>query len=217
MDLIGFSEQDDMYVLGDMVDRGPDPIPLLQDLLLRPNIYPMLGNHEYMAMEVLRKLNTEITEENFESHLSEDDFMNYMYWMEEGGDTTVNQFARLDEAARGTILEYLEECAVYEELKIKGRKYVLVHADVPLHAEADVDAEPVRERENVPSCGICGTGRTRKAWTGVIWWNWFSIGRIMGGAIFRMKTRSLSRDTPPPRESAGTGGHWCTRAMGTWR
>ncbi len=149
MDLIGFSEQDDMYVLGDMVDRGPDPIPLLQDLLLRPNIYPMLGNHEYMAMEVLRKLNTEITEENFESHLSEDDFMNYMYWMEEGGDTTVNQFARLDEAARGTILEYLEECAVYEELKIKGRKYVLVHADVPLHAEADVDAEPVRERENV--------------------------------------------------------------------
>jgi serine/threonine protein phosphatase 1 len=130
--LIEFSEQDELYILGDMLDRGPSPISLLLDLMMRPNVYPMLGNHDYMALAVLKKLNVEITEENFESHLSQDDFVNYMYWMEDGGGTTVNQFARLDKGEREAVLEYLEECTVLEEIKIKGRRYILVHADMPL-------------------------------------------------------------------------------------
>ncbi len=145
--LIEFSEQDELYIVGDMLDRGPSPIPLLLDLMARPNVYPMLGNHDYMALTVLKKLNVEITEENFESHLSQDDFVNYMYWMEDGGSTTVNQFARLDVEEREAVLEYLEECTVLEEIEMKGRRYILVHADMPPRDAGARLADPKQSAE----------------------------------------------------------------------
>lgn len=43
---INFSSQDELYVLGDAVDRGSDPIKVLQDLMRRPNIIYILGNHD---------------------------------------------------------------------------------------------------------------------------------------------------------------------------
>ena len=38
LDLIKFSDDDTMYILGDMVDRGKDGIKLLFDLMDRKNI-----------------------------------------------------------------------------------------------------------------------------------------------------------------------------------
>lgn len=49
---INFCDEDELYVLGDVVDRGPDPIKVLQDMMLRANVYPILGNHDYMALKV---------------------------------------------------------------------------------------------------------------------------------------------------------------------
>lgn len=92
---IAFSEEDELYVLGDVVDRGPEPMKVLQDMMLRPNVYPILGNHDYMALKVLRKMNVEIQEENAESHLTEKDLLDYMYWTQDGGDTTAKGFRRL--------------------------------------------------------------------------------------------------------------------------
>lgn len=92
---IAFSEEDELYVLGDVVDRGPEPMKVLQDMMLRPNVYPILGNHDYMALKVLRKMNVEIQEENAESHLTEKDLLDYMYWTQDGGDTTAKDFRRL--------------------------------------------------------------------------------------------------------------------------
>ncbi len=147
--LIEFSGQDELYILGDMLDRGSDPISLLLDLMTRPNVYPMLGNHDYMALTVLKKLNVEITEENFESHLSQEDFVDYMYWMEDGGGTTVNQFSRLDKEEREAVLEYLEECTVMEEIEMKGRRYILVHADMPIRDKTGVSKPLVRDETGV--------------------------------------------------------------------
>lgn len=146
--LIEFSERDELYILGDMLDRGSDPISLLLDLMTRPNVYPMLGNHDYMALTVLKKLNVEITEENFESHLSQEDFVDYMYWMEDGGGTTVNQFSRLGKEGRDAVLEYLEECTVLEEIEMKGRRYILVHADMPIRDETGVSKPSVRDERD---------------------------------------------------------------------
>ena len=53
---IKFSDEDELFVLGDVVDRGPEPIKVLQDMMMRPNVYPILGNHDYMALKVLKKL-----------------------------------------------------------------------------------------------------------------------------------------------------------------
>lgn len=38
--VINFSDSDELYILGDMIDRGEEPIKLVQYLMLYPNIYP---------------------------------------------------------------------------------------------------------------------------------------------------------------------------------
>ena len=43
---INFSEKDELYIDGDVVDRGRDGIKILQYMMMQPNIYPIIGNHE---------------------------------------------------------------------------------------------------------------------------------------------------------------------------
>ncbi|MCD7819635.1 MAG: metallophosphoesterase [Lachnospiraceae bacterium] len=124
---IHFSEKDELYILGDMMDRGSEPIKLIQLLMMYGNIYPIMGNHDYMALKVLSKLNFEISEESLAA-LSSDDLMDYLYWTQDGGEITARQFTALDMESREDILEYLGECSFYEEIMLNGRRYVLVHA-----------------------------------------------------------------------------------------
>lgn len=127
---INFSDNDELFLLGDMVDRGPEPIKLLQDLMQRPNIYPILGNHDYMALAVLKKLSVEITAENVDNHLTSEDMLNWVHWMQDGGNTTAEQFSNLSLEEKNDILDYLSECSLYEEVTTADRRYVLVHAGI---------------------------------------------------------------------------------------
>lgn len=130
LEKINFSDQDELYILGDVVDRGPEPIRLLQDLMMRPNVYPILGNHDYMALAVLERFNVQITEKNADSHLTSEDLINYMNWTRNGGAVTAKQFSKLAEDEKQNILDYLRDFSVYEEICIKGKKYVLVHGGI---------------------------------------------------------------------------------------
>ena len=126
---IRFSDEDVLYVLGDVIDRGPEPVTLLQDMMMRSNVIPLIGNHEYMAMRVLRKLCVEITEETSDGeYLNMDDMTSYLNWSMDGGQITMEQFRKLNAEEKTDMLEYLEEFSLYEEVTAGGRDYVLVHA-----------------------------------------------------------------------------------------
>lgn len=56
LNTIHFSDQDTMFVLGDCVDLGPDPIGLLHDMMERPNVFPTLGNHELSFVRSVQTL-----------------------------------------------------------------------------------------------------------------------------------------------------------------
>lgn len=136
---INFTDRDELYILGDIVDRGPHPIKVLQDMMMRPNVFPIIGNHDYVALMMLKKLNVEITSDNAETHLSEEDMLDYMHWIQDGGETTINEFSALDMEEREDILEYMEEeFSIYHELFVDGKRYVLVHAGLN-GFEADKD------------------------------------------------------------------------------
>ena len=45
--LIQFSDEDTLYVLGDVIDRYPHGIDILLDIMRRPNVHMIVGNHEY--------------------------------------------------------------------------------------------------------------------------------------------------------------------------
>ena len=51
LDKINFSSQDKMYIIGDVIDRGPDGIKLLQFIKNQDNMELMLGNHEDMMLK----------------------------------------------------------------------------------------------------------------------------------------------------------------------
>lgn len=125
---INLKDSDELYILGDVVDRGPAPIKVLQDMMMRVNVFPIIGNHDFIALIMLKKLNVQITEENAETHLTDEDLKDYMQWLKEGGKTTVEEFLKLDEDEKEDIIEYLEEFSAYHEINMNGKRYVLVHA-----------------------------------------------------------------------------------------
>ena len=51
LDIIHFSDEDILYVLGDVVDRGKNPVKTLLKMMEMPNVIPIAGNHEQMMLE----------------------------------------------------------------------------------------------------------------------------------------------------------------------
>ena len=125
---IDFKESDTLYVLGDMIDRGPDGLKILLDISMRPNIIPFLGNHEYAALTCLPWLMEELTETNTEPDVLLWRLNSIQGWMADGGDVTIEAFRRLSPSARQDVLDILEDLTVYEETESGGREFVLVHA-----------------------------------------------------------------------------------------
>ena len=131
LEKIDFSEDDTLYVLGDVVDRGEAPMRVLYDMSMRANIIPIMGNHEHMAGYVLRALNVEITDESIEKNLTAGLLTAVREWYENGGYLTSKDFSRLSPDDREYLLDYLEEFSFYEELTVGENTFVLVHGGLP--------------------------------------------------------------------------------------
>ena len=56
MDKIKFDSDDRLFVLGDMIDKGPDSVRLAKLLFSMPNVYCIAGNHEYVFLKYYRAL-----------------------------------------------------------------------------------------------------------------------------------------------------------------
>ena len=54
LEKINLSENDTLYILGDIVDRGKDGIKILLDMMRQKNIVPLIGNHDFTAYSVLK-------------------------------------------------------------------------------------------------------------------------------------------------------------------
>lgn len=74
---IDLKDEDTLYVLGDILDRGPNPIKTLFKLMEMPNAICIVGNHELMALECFKFLSKEITEESLQD-LDEETIDNYL-------------------------------------------------------------------------------------------------------------------------------------------
>lgn len=127
LEIIKLKQKDTLYVLGDVVDRGEHSMKILLDMMYQPNIIPLIGNHEVMALSVLKVLSKEITHDTLDEFT--DNFVGGMYdWFKNGGKTTCDEFKSLSSDERESILEYIGEFELYEELSCNGKDFILVHA-----------------------------------------------------------------------------------------
>ena len=127
LEKIRFSEEDMLYVLGDILDRGPHPVRTLLDLMARPNVVCLAGNHEYMALECFQFLLKEITEGNL-AEMGEDEVEKLLNWQWNGAASTLKEIQKMDVQTRNEIVEFLSEFELFEEVQIKDKDYLLVHA-----------------------------------------------------------------------------------------
>ena len=126
----GFSENDELYILGDVIDRNGDGgIEMLRWIMEQPNVHFLLGNHEDMLLQC-SFLFEEITDPLLDS-LSDLEMAALMNWMDNGAQPTINSLRRLSHDSPGELrrlLDFLEDTPLYAVLTVSGKKYILTHA-----------------------------------------------------------------------------------------
>lgn len=93
----------------------------------RPNVIPLLGNHEFTAAICLPFLMEEVTEQSLEA-LDNTQLAALNDWLLNGGGTTLRELKQLCQWEREEILEYIREMELYAEVTAGGQDFVLVHA-----------------------------------------------------------------------------------------
>ncbi len=120
LEQIHFSDDDRLYILGDVIDRGSNGILLLQDIQSRENVTLLLGNHEDMMLAV-------VTLDEYSGEL----YNKRMYqWSRNGGDVTAHDFYHnLNYKEQAKLVAFLESCPLcLPDVQVQGRRFYLVHA-----------------------------------------------------------------------------------------
>lgn len=108
----GFSKEDILIIMGDVIDRGPDGIELLLEIMDMPNVIMLLGNHEYMMLQYLSPsaTGTEIRR-----------------WNRNGNAPTLAAYLKQKAKVQHRIISYLRVLPTHIELELNGKRFYLVH------------------------------------------------------------------------------------------
>ena len=105
LDKSDLKDTDTLYILGDVLDRGPQPIKTIRKLMEMPNAICLVGNHEFMAMKCLGFLMKEITDKSIEE-LDDEMLDNLETWQYNGSRSTVDEFTQMDYSPEKDIDDY---------------------------------------------------------------------------------------------------------------
>ena len=112
LETVGFSGNDTLYILGDVVDRGPAGVELLERIRRSPNMVMLLGNHEYMCLQC------------FDPNATEKD---HRRWARNGNAPTLAGLASLPGPRREELLSFLKALPTFLEIRVGERDFYLVH------------------------------------------------------------------------------------------
>ena len=122
LEKINFSDEDVLYVLGDAIDRGPEPIKVFQDIMGRKNVFFIVGNHETLMYRVEKAI---INSQKRKKKLTKETKLEYEEWISDGGFFTDNYFWGLAEEEQQEILNFIENSPECIKVECGGVKYRL--------------------------------------------------------------------------------------------
>ena len=138
----GFSDGDELYVLGDVIDRNGDGgIESLEWIMSQPNVHFLLGNHEDMMLQCSFLF---VGDGREGEGLDLEEAMRLMNWMDNGADATIRSMRKkMDEDPESLvrILTFLEEAPLFKTLEVGGKKYFLSHAGLGHYEKGKSPAE----------------------------------------------------------------------------
>ena len=121
---LDFTKSDHLYIIGDVVDRGPDGMEILLECMHNENITLLMGNHEYMMLEVLKR-----SKQLAERTAMYDALKAIERWFRNGCRPTIEAYESLSEKLQMEVQQYLENCPLAIcDLPVQDRCYYLVHA-----------------------------------------------------------------------------------------
>lgn len=113
LDLIHFSDEDHLYILGDVIDRGALGVDILRRIMDVPNMTMLLGNHEQMCLSTLGPHNK---------------FGARTLWKQNGGSSTYRELLyHQTHQERNEILHFLSGLPDHLDLTVGKQKFHLVH------------------------------------------------------------------------------------------
>lgn len=114
LELASPSADDTIYVLGDMTDRGPDPLGVVKLVRSLPNAHVLMGNHERMLLDVLNETG---------------DFDSFT-WSLNGGLTTATGLDSLPHEEFIDTLDWIGSLPLFDIVHTDERTWILVHAGI---------------------------------------------------------------------------------------
>lgn len=128
IDFIKFNENDQLFILGDVIDRGKDGVKYLTWILEQPNVQLILGNHEAMLLDcefIFKKDFEEATATN-----NSEDIDALSNWKSNDAQSTIDTLKPLLESNLDkvtAILDYLKNAPLYKEISVNEKNFILVH------------------------------------------------------------------------------------------
>mgnify|MGYP004685591983 FL=1 len=120
LEKIDLRAEDTLYVLGDVLDRGPQGIKIIEDIARRQNVILLCGNHERTAEEMLKLYSDSLSSgEKLPPEFEE--------WLRHGGASTAREFICMSPQKQHWLLQYLDSLPCFTEEEISGQKYFLAH------------------------------------------------------------------------------------------
>ncbi|MGN0071131.1 MAG: metallophosphoesterase family protein [Atopobiaceae bacterium] len=119
LEKVGPAEDDELYILGDMIDRGPDSVDVMKLCRSLPNATVLLGNHEQLMLDCFHDMGDQIA---------------LLNWAINGGVPTAKGLMKLKAAERHDLLDWVGGLARWIVKTVGGRTYILVHAGVKSEA-----------------------------------------------------------------------------------
>ncbi|MBQ1532331.1 MAG: fructose-bisphosphatase class III [Solobacterium sp.] len=143
---ISFSEYDEMYIIGDVCDRGNHSIALLQEIMAHPNMHLIFGNHDEWLADFAQTL-IDVKKNDGVMDLFNMDLVRWLHY--NGGYKTADEFLDLDYPDCYDIKLYLENREYYKKLTVKGKNFLLVHAGLGAYCRPDVRISEIPTSELV--------------------------------------------------------------------
>ena len=113
LEKINFSENDTLYIIGDVIDRYPGGVDLLKEVMETPNMVMLLGNHEQMCLDTLGPYNV---------------WGSKSLWQQNGGSSTYRELLYVcTPSERRKIINFLLKLPDHLDITVNGQKFHLVH------------------------------------------------------------------------------------------
>lgn len=121
LNLINFSTKDELYILGDIFDRGPQSAEMLWYAIKEAptNVHFLLGNHEDMALAANYYDRNKLTMRMYDT------------WSYNDGQYTIDQvrsFGKYTPYFEQEILDWIDYLPFFFDIMVNNKRFILVHA-----------------------------------------------------------------------------------------